>query len=306
MPGAYFEYTFEPNPQFTLVGGVRGDYNSYFDKSYFTPRLNARYAFTENTTVRIGGGRGQRTPNVVSENLNVLASNRALNFSNVNTLLPEIAWNSGASITQIFSVASKKVTLNADVFYTWFNTKLVNDMDFNAQQATFLLNEGSSSLSFISQLDIELLKFLDWRLAYKHLNAQEQFIDGLDQSLQVPKNRAFTNLAFATENQWKFDATLNWFGEMRLPNTSSNPIPYRKELYSDDYFTLNLQINKSWKNGIEAFIGVENLLNFQQENPINSANDPSSPYFDTNFIYGPVFGRMIYAGLYYRLAQKQD
>jgi hypothetical protein len=60
---------------------------------------------------------------------------------------------------------------------------------------------------------------------------------------------------------------------------------------------MNAQISKVWKERIEAYIGVENLLDYKQENPIIAADDPFGSYFDSSLIWGPVSGRMIYAGL---------
>lgn len=303
VPGAYFEYTYEPSNRLTLVSGIRADYNSYFDKAYITPRLNLRYMPADQTTLRIGGGRGQRTPLVAAENLSILASNRVLNYTGVSSLLPEVAWNSGASITQLLEVGSNDhvLTLTADAFYTWFDTKLVADLDVSPQEAVFLLNQGSRSFSLLTQADYELFENFDVRLAYKYLDAQEQFTGGLAQSYLIPKHRAFINLAYKTENKWKFDVTTNWFGEKRLPVSVNNPIEFQQTENSPSFITINSQINKEFKNGLEIFVGVDNLLNFRQDNPIVNPNDPSSVYFDTNYTWGPIFGRNIYAGLYYTI-----
>ena len=113
-------------------------------------------------------------------------------------------------------------------------------------------------------------------------------------------HRAFLNLAYATEKEWKFDATLNWFGKKRQPNTSLSPTEFQQLDWSPDYFTVNLQVNKVWRR-FEFFAGVDNLLNYKQENPIVNPQQAFSNYFDSNFVWGPIFGRNIYAGLYYRL-----
>lgn len=308
VPGAYIEYTFEPSTKFTLVAGTRADYNSYFEELYITPRINARYMLSEHTTFRLGGGRGQRTPNLLNESLSVLASSRTLFFNSTNNgqiLAPEIAWNTGASITQDIHIGKKEVDLTVDAFYTWFDNKLVTDLDVDPTQAYFINSQGSRSFSLLTQVDYEVIKNLDMRLAYKYLDAQEQFVGGLSQSYQIPKHRAFANFAYLTESQWKFDATINWFGAKRLPVTLNSPSEFQRDEDSPDFFTVNMQIDKGFKNGLELYIGVENLLNFRQIDPIVNAQNPNSPYFDTNFTWGPIFGRIIYAGLYYRLEKKK-
>ncbi|WP_417599816.1 TonB-dependent receptor [Owenweeksia hongkongensis] len=305
VPGAYAEYTFEPDVKFTLVAGLRADYNSFYEQAFVTPRLNLRYMPTENTTVRIGGGRGQRSPNVVAENLNLLASSRTMNYSQMDKYIAEIAWNTGASVSQNIPVGEKKIVLNVDAFYTWFENKLVADLDFDPTQAYFINAEGSKSLSVLAQADYEVFKNFDWRLAYKYLNTQDEFINGLAASYLIPTHRAFTNFGYRTENGWKFDLTLNWFGEKRLPDTELSPAEFQQQPYSDDFFTVNAQINKSFKNGLELFVGADNLLNYRQDNPIVNAENPNDAYFDTNFTWAPIFGRNIYAGLYYTLDKKK-
>jgi len=299
VPGAYFEYSYEPVDDFSLVAGIRTDYNSFFDKLYFSPRLQARYQLNPNTTFRLSGGRGQRSPNRLAESSSALASSRDLQFVD-NYRFPEIAWNAGFSWSQNIILGDNVLRWNTDLFYTWFESKLVMDLDYDPLKAYILNRSGSQSWSLLSQMDYSLGKNFDIRLAYKYLNSQENFLEGLDLSYQIPVHRAFLNLAYATEKEWKFDATLNWFGKKRQPNTSLSPTEFQQLDWSPDYFTVNLQVNKVWRR-FEFFAGVDNLLNYKQENPIVNPQQAFSNYFDSNFVWGPIFGRNIYAGLYYRL-----
>ena len=61
------------------------------------------------------------------------------------------------------------------------------------------------------------------------------------------------------------------------------------------------QVSQTFAHGFELYLGGENLLGFRQDDPILDARDPGSPYFDASLIWGPVSGRMFYAGLRYRL-----
>ena len=61
----------------------------------------------------------------------------------------------------------------------------------------------------------------------------------------------------------------------------------------------NSQITNS-NNNFDLYIGVENLSNYVQENPIISSENPDSDDFDASLIYGPVMGRLFYAGLRYK------
>ena len=61
----------------------------------------------------------------------------------------------------------------------------------------------------------------------------------------------------------------------------------------------NSQITNS-NNNFDLYIGVENISNYVQENPIISSENPDSDDFDASLIYGPVMGRLFYAGLRYK------
>jgi outer membrane receptor protein involved in Fe transport len=98
-----------------------------------------------------------------------------------------------------------------------------------------------------------------------------------------------------------FDMTVQWFGPKRIPSTASNPDGYRARERSPDFATLNLQVSQTFRQGFEVYLGAENLLGFRQDDPILSAQDPGSPYFDASLVWGPVSGRMVYAGLRYKL-----
>src|SRR5690606_12836507 len=47
VPGVFTEYTYNPNTKFTMVAGLRADYNNYYG-FFATPRLHLRYAPNDN------------------------------------------------------------------------------------------------------------------------------------------------------------------------------------------------------------------------------------------------------------------
>jgi len=297
VPGAFFEYNYIEGDIFSLVLGARADYNSFFEQLYFSPRLQAKYQLSRNTTLRLSGGRGQRSPNRLAENVRVFASSRNLVFSDEYTN-PEVAWNSGFSWSQNIIINDFLLRWNTDIFYTWFESKVVLDLDYDPLQAYVLNRSGSQSLSILSQLDYTFKDKLDLRLAYKYLRSEEVFLEGRDLNYGIPLNRAFFNAAYTFYEDWKIDGTLNWFGQKRLPKTSLSPVEFQQAGESPSFFTVNAQVNYTHKR-FEFFAGVDNLLNFRQENPIVNSQNPFDPYFDSNFVWGPIFGRNLYLGMYF-------
>jgi len=56
--------------------------------------------------------------------------------------------------------------------------------------------------------------------------------------------------------------------------------------------------------GYDFYVGVDNLLNYKQKNPIINAEDPFVKGFDDSLIWGPLMGRVIYAGVRIRLGKQ--
>jgi outer membrane receptor protein involved in Fe transport len=175
-------------------------------------------------------------------------------------------------------------------------------MDESPQQVMFYnLNGKSYATSFQSQIDYELIRRLDLRIAYRWYNVKTQYLSGIKDKPFTSKHRAFVNLGYSTQNHWKFDFTTQWYGPKRIPSTASNPAPFRVAENSPAFFLMNAQISKEWNEKFEVYLGVENLLDYKQENPIIAADDPFGPYFDSSLIWAPVSGRMFYGGLRLKL-----
>jgi hypothetical protein len=49
------------------------------------------------------------------------------------------------------------------------------------------------------------------------------------------------------------------------------------------------------------YLGVENLTNLKQKKPILASDDPFGNSFDSTIIYAPIFGRMLYSGLRFKI-----
>jgi outer membrane receptor for ferrienterochelin and colicins len=306
IPGAFFEYGYDDAKRFALIAGARIDQHNLFG-TLFTPRLHTKFSITETSTLRLSAGRGIRVANIISENTGFLASSRVLILLNKQTdkaygFNPDKAWNYGLNFSQEFTMDYRPGNISLDYFYTNFENQAVVDYDFDPQRVKFYgLNGKSFSHSLQVQVDYQLIRRFDVRLAYRWLDVQTDYTMGRLQRPLIPKDRAFVNLAYTTKNNWKFDFTIQRIGKQRIPNTTTNPIEYQLNSYSDPYLQMNAQITKDFGDKWSAYVGVENLGNFRLQNPIVSANDPFGSYFDSSMVWGPVFGRMGYAGFRYRI-----
>lgn len=302
VPGAFAEYTYSGDAPVTLVAGARIDYHNLFGW-LFTPRVNVKYEPVTGSVIRFGGGRGMRTPNIITENVSALASGRPFEIFGTG-IQQEQAWNVGLSYSQALLLFDRGATFSVDGFYTWFNNKLIGD--FYPTQTFFAYYNGdfgnSSSISAIAQVDFEPIEQLNVRIAYKYLNAQDAFIDGIQTAYRVPGHRAFLNVGYTFgESGWKVDATYNWFGAQRVPTWVYNEQTNTHQ--SPSFGLIHAQVNKTFGKNWEVYMGVDNLLDYRQANPIVAADRPFSSDFESNAVYAPIFGRMIYAGFYYNLSK---
>jgi outer membrane receptor for ferrienterochelin and colicin len=308
VPGAFFEYSYDDLEKFSMIAGVRVDQHNLFG-TIFTPRLHLKYDLTPTTSLRASAGKGTRVANIFSENTGILASARAVVFDKPQSdkaynFKPEEAWNYGLSFSQDFTLDYRSGSIHVDYFYTDFKNQVVLDLDNTAREARFFGLTGKSySQSLQFQVDYELIRRFDVRLAYRWLDVRTEYLEGLLEKPLIPRHRAFANLAYETKSKWKFDYTVQWIGEQRLPDTSQNFPQNQRGEYSDDYVLMNAQITKDIGSKWSVYLGVENIMDFKLKNPIVDANNPFLPgsQFDTSMVWGPIFGRMAYAGFRFRV-----
>ncbi len=304
--GAYFEYTYTWYTKFTLVAGLRADNHNLFG-NYITPRLHLRYALNENFVLRASAGKGWRTANIFAENSSLFISSRKFNWFNTNLnqaaygFKPEEAWNFGLNLIYDFKLNYRKGTFSADYYFTQFSNRVIVDRDMSFD-AVMLYQQLAFSSGLQLQLDYSPLRRLDVRIAYRFYDVQSKFIQGWSTDPMLAKHRGFVNLAYQTKSKWAFDFTSNLIGAKRLPRAYA--VTAEKQSWSDfslPFWLFNGQITKSYKKRVDVYLGCENIFDFKQLNPIVNSSKPYSSTFDATLIWGPVFGRMIYGGIRWRL-----
>jgi outer membrane receptor for ferrienterochelin and colicins len=171
------------------------------------------------------------------------------------------------------------------------------------------LKGKSFSNTFQSEFSWEVRKRLDVRVAYRYIDTRTQYSTDLLPKYLLGKHRAFMNISYLTKSKhWQFDQTTQWNGPKRLPNTASNPVEYQRGTSSPSYFILNGQITykTGFKHQMDLYLGVENALNMRQTDPIVGNHQPFDKYFDASMIWGPIYGRMLYFGLRYKIRRDED
>jgi outer membrane receptor for ferrienterochelin and colicin len=307
--GGFFEYAYDNLDNFSLTAGVRMDTHNLLG-TFVTPRIHLRFVPWEKGVLRASIGQGRKSANIFAENQQLFASSRQIDIQSsggeIYGLDPEVAWNYGVSYLQGFNLFDKKGDISLDFYRTHFQNQVVVDWE-NTERISFYNLEGDSyANSFQTEINYFINDYLNLRLAYKYYDIQTDYTAGKLSKPLTPNHRFFANISYETKqlklnNQWKFDMTFNLIGEQRLPNTSMNPIQYQLGDYSKSYSLFNLQITKVFSKKFELYVGGENLTNLKQKNPILAADNPFGANFDTTIIYAPIFGRMLYSGLRFKI-----
>ena len=310
VPGAFFEYTWTAGERLVSVAGLRTDFHNLYG-TFVSPRLHLRYSLAEETSIKFVAGRGFRTANVMMEQLGAWASNRRWNFQ--QDLQPEIATNIGVNLVSKFKLNSRDASLSLDGYLTDFENRVVVDL-YNSPNIVEIYNAGLSRSTTVQvDFDWSIHRRVDVRAAYRWVDARTDYLDWTIDDMRrdpfVSTHRAFTQWSYASKpksesQQFRVDGVLQWVGSQELPassfDTSSDPI------ISPAFTQVNLQLSQTFKDDVELYVGMENILNVRQNNPIVGAIatiegpelDPNfNEVFDASLVYGPIFGRMTYAGL---------
>jgi len=303
--GAFFEYSYDSLDKLSLTAGVRIDSHNRLG-TFITPRLHVRYNPWERSVLRASIGSGRKVANIFAENQKLFGTNRLIqvreNGGSVYGLRPEKAWNYGLSFRQGFTLFEKLGDVTVDFYRTQFEDQVVVDWE-QASHIRFYNLEGSSYANSF-QLEIDYVPFRNTalRLAYKNYQVKTTYGTQTLQKPLQPKQRFFANFEYRLENeekgsQWKADWTYHFVGEQRLPTNSRDGVGF----LSKSYGLLNMQITRVFSTQFEVYLGGENLGNYKQLNPIVGAENPFGTTFDTSFVYAPIFGKMFYAGLRFKL-----
>lgn len=304
VPGVFAEYTFvSDDDKWAAVAGVRTDFHNLYG-TRVSPSFNLKWSPRPLTALRVSAGRGFRTANALVEQASVLASSRRLIVK--ETLQPEQSWNVGASFTKKFPFLGMESYLLADYFYTWFENRVVVDLETWREVRFYNLQGESYANSAQLEFGTEPLPGLELKAAYKWYDVRTTYRGTLKRQLLVPEHRAFFNAAYETQNKrWRFDGTVQWVAAARIPYLPETLGDNVVREVSESYMQINAQATRVWKRW-EIYLGCENLTNYQQPAPILSPDNPFGADFDASMIWGRVMGRNIYGGLRMKILKKKS
>ncbi len=311
--GLYAEYTYNVKDKFSLVVGARADYNSYYDKFYFTPRGHIKWNITPSTVLRASAGMGYRSTNLITDNIGILATGRRIvidDFANMNRM--EEALTFGGSLTQTFTlVREKDATLSFDYFRSQFFNQVVADQEYLLDAVFFYNTDGRSytdsyqvdfTWSPVERLDIfATFRYTDSAITLNTFGGGTKCVE----RPLISEYKTLLNVQYATKfRRWTFDATVQYNGPSRLPDLNGG---LDEMNYSPAYPMLFAQVSRK-VGKFDIYLGCENILDYTQDDPIlvdghkfQHGDNPFNSSFNSSVVWGPLMGRKIYLGFRFNL-----
>ena len=309
LPGVFLQSEFKPHERFTVLAGIRYDYNSIHG-SIVTPRLAFKYSPNSNHTLRLGGGSGYRVVNLFTEDHAALTGAREVVIA--SQLKPEKSWNGNLNYTGFFSHKKGYVSVDANVFYTYFTNKIIGDFLTDAQKIIYDNIQGhaisrglNANLDFTFTNGFKLITGVTYMDVYS-VEKDNTGKYGRKPQLFAPNFTANFAVSYGIQ-KWglSFDLTGKVNSPMHLPVVPNDFRPQK----SPWFCIMNMQITKKLPRNFEIYAGIKNLLNFIPQNPIlrpfdpfnKHINDPvNNPYgytFDPSYNYSSIQGAKGFLGL---------
>lgn len=322
LPGVFVQDEILFDKQHKLLLGFRYDYNNYHG-NIFTPRLAYKWTINNKNIVRLNAGTGFRVVNIFTEDHAALTGAREVVVN--NQLRPEKSYNVNLNyLNNIVWNNSSIISIDASVFYTYFNNKIVADYETNSNKIIYdNLSGFAESKGVTLNLDFDLFYKLKIRVGATYMENPIKENYKKEQQILTEKFTGTWSVAYTIPDiHFTIDYTGNVYSPMRLPLLSDND---PRKLYSPWWSLQNIQLSFSGMRNIRLYGGVKNFLNWtpNKGNPFiiarsydpfdkkvqfdasgNAVPTSENPYgltFDPTYVYAPNQGIRFFAGVAFSL-----
>jgi len=302
-PGAYVQaYRALFDERLELNGSIRHDRHNVFG-GITSPRLNALWHHSAETSSRIAVGRGFRAPtSFFEQDHGILATTRIERHIDN----PEISDNASYA----FSHAGDRDALVVSLNYNKIKNYAL--LDSGATDPV----SGAPITVFTQSSEPVIVKGIDASYTYRFtgnlegtLGAEKfnyQFRPG-DLSFARPDERVYLRLDYDV-GDWDIIARVAWTGPMdlkRFHDYANNPrynLDGTPKLdKSPSYWVMDLSGRYKVNKTASLVLGVNNLFGFRQTDREDFLWVDSAGNFDVTHFWGPTRGRQLYAGVRFDL-----
>lgn len=317
LPGVFVQDEISLAKKHKLLLGMRYDYNSNHG-NILTPRFAYKWTVNPGNVLRLNAGTGFRVVNLFTEDHAALTGARTIQIK--NELNPEKSYNANLNyIKKIYSQHGHTIGLDASLFYTYFDNRIVADFESDPNKIIYD-NLAGHAVSRGMSLNADFSHGNGLKVI-AGATLMENTLTANNKTTQQILTENFTGVWAISYKIRKinlgFDYTGNVYSPMRLPLLGPND---PRSAYSRWWSIQNIQLIYTGIKKVEIYGGVKNLLNWtpNKGNPfiIARSNDPFDKQvkfdgngnalvtpdnpngltFDPNYVYGPNQGARVFLG----------
>ncbi|MDR6962417.1 TonB-dependent receptor plug domain-containing protein [Shewanella putrefaciens] len=270
------------------------------DESILSPRLDVRLRHNDEWTSRVSAGRGYRAPlSFFETDHGILDGSLGFDID-----IDELERSNSASYA--LSYEGEKLTSTASI--AWTEVEHLAALTTNDLGIPLLtqLDEKATVITSDIALGYRLTDDMTLSLTAEHFDYDSVF----KSSYAVAPIEERLTLTFDWDvNDWEFFANVVWVGSRdlskygyegynRLDANGQVDPDSKKTTDAPSYLTVDLRVSYQLNEYLSLYSGVSNLFDYTQ------AGDEETPLFydaegafDVGYIYGPLRGREIYAGM---------
>lgn len=270
------------------------------DESILSPRLDVRLRHNDEWTSRVSAGRGYRAPlSFFETDHGILDGSLGFDID-----IDELERSNSASYA--LSYEGEKLTSTASI--AWTEVEHLAALTTNDLGIPLLtqLDEKATVITSDIALGYRVTDDMTLSLTAEHFDYDSVF----KSSYAIAPIEERLTLTFDWDvNDWEFFANVVWVGSRdlskygyegynRLDANGQVDPDSKKTTDAPSYLTVDLRVSYQLNEYLSLYSGVSNLFDYTQ------AGDEETPLFydaegafDVGYIYGPLRGREIYAGM---------
>jgi len=318
VPAIFAEYSGTSageRPRWTWIHGLRIERPS--DQGLVVaPRINVKWTPSPVLNVRFNAGRGYRRVHLFTEEHAALDGSRDV-IQPAGGLAPESSWNGLMAANWQIGGADASLTASTRAFCTLFTDRIYADFD-SLPNSILYRNINGSGWSRGVGLDLQWMNNSGWRALAGGTFQRSEILEMEGAPWSSTAKESARPLEFSpdwmanltvgyTAGDWALDLASQAVGTMKLPE-----YPGQSDA-SSPYVLIHLTASRTWhlaspsSNGhdhnsggghhvdndrhIILSLGVKNLTDTSQPNPLLGTGDPFGEDFDASRIYSPIESR---------------
>ena len=267
------------------------------------PRMNFKWSPTTLWDARINAGRGYRRVHLFTEEHAALDGSRQV-LIDEGGLNPESSWNANVSLMRTLGTSNWTGFASVQAFSTVFTERIYADYD---SLPNAILYRNVDGFGWNRGLSVDLwlngTKGLQCSAGATWLRSELYELGatpGLGKPVEFAPNWTSNVNVGHAGRKWGWNFVAQTVGQMAVPFYDD----LRTDL-SEPYALVNASVNRSFRTergGRHALtLGVQNVTDATQQNPLLGIDDPFGDAFDASRVYGPLEGRRVFLEWTWRL-----